>query len=160
MTEAQFGSLDIDSEPGVGTEVTVHLPQNENTTLVLSRLKSLERCLERMVESRREGAMALIKRPAGGGLWSQTLDGLAATPVVNPACDDEKSAAMALWTLSEEYAVLLASDKDGIESLMANNGTETIGIGICRVPADGTRVAQLLKQVFYSLKVPSAITKT
>jgi hypothetical protein len=155
LTEAQFGSLKIDSEPGVGTEATVYLPENERTTLVLSRMKSLERCLERIVESRRQALLCLVRWGADAR-WQAGIDTFACKPVINPSLENEKNSGVLMWTLSDAFAVVLAVDAQNTEAIVGKDN-DRFSVGACRVPEDGTRVAQLLKQALHQLKQPRLV---
>jgi signal transduction histidine kinase len=155
LTEAQFGSLQIDSEPGVGTEATVYLPGDEHTTLVLSRMKSLERCLARVVDARREALLFLIRRDRETR-WLDDVDLFAKTPLVNPSLDTEKTGGLLMWTLSDAFAVVLATDDRHVDAIIGDENAE-LSVGVCRVSEDGTRVAQLLKQALHRLKQPRAV---
>jgi signal transduction histidine kinase len=167
LTEAQCGSLKIESEPGVGTEATVYLPEDENTALVLSRIGSMERYLARVVDARKNSAFYVIHK-ADRARWGEILDGWKEKPRVNPTFEKEKDASFVLWTLGDRIATVQALDKGDVASMLqgcsnpqagvrATTASAQYTIGRCRVPEDGTRVAQLLKVALNRIKSPSPV---
>jgi signal transduction histidine kinase len=167
LTEVQYGSLGIESEPGVGTEVTVHLPEDENTILILSRIASMERRLARAVDARKECVFCVVQK-SDDARWSDITDGWDPKPVINPSTELEKSVAFAAWTFGDHVAALLSLDEEGVSSVVRESANRVAGepavpgtgrytVGLCRVPADGTRFGQLLKQGLNRSKEPSPV---
>jgi signal transduction histidine kinase len=167
LTEVQYGSLKIESEPGVGTEATVYLPEDENTALVLSRIGSMERCLTRVVEARK-GSEFYVIRKTDDSHWRDVVAKWTERPEVNPLFEREKNASFILWTLGDHIAALLALDRAVVTSVLRDcsnpqpgnqsvAGNANYTIARCRVPDDGTRIAPLLKAAFNRLKNPSPV---
>ena len=154
LTEVQYGSLEIESEPGVGTEVTVYLPEDETTTLTLSRLASMERCLARVAESCAEASFYVIQKDEQPS-WPDVIESWATNPVVNPSLELEKGASTFCWTVGTKTAVLLSADRRGIEDLHAPD--PRYAVARCRVPGDGYRLAPLLKLALNRIKTPDMV---
>lgn len=167
LTEVQYGSLEIESEPGVGTEVTVHLPEDENTILVLSRIASMERCLARVVDAKKECFFCVVQH-AGDLRWGGIMDAWEVKPVVNPLPESEKGGGFLAWTLGERVAALMSTDEGNLSPVVRDSANQRAGlanaqgsgryeVGLCRVPLDGARVGQLLKLGLNRAKEPSPV---
>jgi len=160
LTEVQYGSLEIESEPGVGTEVTVYLPEDENTALVLSRIRSMERCLTRVVEARKDATFCVIAK-TDDTHWSDVFAQWGIEPNTNPTFEMEKGASLVAWTLGNRVATVLSHDPKRIKSMLpslsepsGDTMTDAYGVSHCRVPEDGARVAKLLKLALNRIKSP------
>ncbi len=166
LTEVQYGSLYIESEPGVGTEATVYLPEDEETVLVLSRIGSMERCLATLVDARKDSVFYVIQK-TDSACWGDLFEDWPEKPEINPTLEMEKSASFVAWTLGNRTAVLLALDQDKVKSLPQGGESPPPGVGSaksaayaigrCHVPKDGTRVIQLLRLALNRIKDPSPI---
>jgi len=167
LTEVQHGTLEMESEPGVGTEATVYLPEDENTALVLSRIKSIDRCLTKIAESRKHAVFCVMQKINGAG-WNRLFDIWTKKPDINPASEMEKGISFGLWTLGDRIAAVLALDSADVSPVLraslnpqpnqkTASGSVRYLIGQCRVPEDGARVAQLLKLALNRIKNPSPV---
>jgi signal transduction histidine kinase len=166
LTEVQYGSLEIESEPGVGTEATVYLPEDEETVLVLSRISSMERCLARLVDARKDSVFSVIQKPDNAH-WADVFEDWPEKPELNPMVEMEKGASFVAWTLGSRTAALLALDQEKVKLLpqggasplpgVGSSRSAAYAIGRCHVPEDGTRVVQLLKLALNRIKDPSPI---
>jgi signal transduction histidine kinase len=96
LTEVQYGSLEIESEPGVGTEATVYLPEDEETVLVLSRISSMERCLARLVDARKDSVFSVIQKPDNAH-WADVFEDWPEKPELNPMVEMEKGELLPCW---------------------------------------------------------------
>jgi hypothetical protein len=108
LVEVQNGSLEFESELGVGTRVRVVLPADEVTFAVLGRVRSIGRVLGRLNGLRR-GVVCRVYRKVSSLPWDRVIEDSKSRPVVNPAVGDEKSGDEFLWTLSDRVAVSLAA---------------------------------------------------
>jgi two-component system sensor histidine kinase VicK len=166
LTEVQYGSLQIESEPGVGTEATVYLPEDEQTVLVLSRISAMERCLARLVDARKHSVFCVIQK-TDDARWTDLFEDWLVKPEINPTAELEKSASFVAWTLGNRTAALLALDQETVKALPQGGASPPPGVGSakgaayaigrCQVPDDGTRVVQLLKLAINRIKAPSPI---
>jgi signal transduction histidine kinase len=112
LAEVQNGSLDIESELGLGTRVSVSVPSDERTFALIGRLRSMDRVLPRLV-ARRQGVTSCVARNDASLPWSEFFEGWPARPVVNPVVDDEKSGECFAWTLGDRVAVAVFADAGG-----------------------------------------------
>lgn len=167
LAEAQYGSLEIESEPGVGTSAIIYLPEDENSTLILSRLGAVERRLTRLNDARSQALFCVLKK-TDDTPWADVVAGWTGGPLVNPSIDDERGTSPLLWTLGDHVAVGVAPDQESIASVFRSCSNSKIPsgaarrnahcvIGQCRIPEDGTRVAQLIKLALGRIKDPSPV---
>lgn len=151
LVEAQNGWMEVDSQLGIGTQVRVYLPQNQNTACMLRRLGQAKETVARSI-GRPLTFVALGK--ANSERWDDIVSAWQRDVLVNPERLPEASGEIRLWTISESLAfglVLDAANDEGIESLFGE-ASETepdshvmngISAGMCRVPAEGQTFAQM-----------------
>jgi hypothetical protein len=119
LLEAQGGWLDITSELGIGTAVTVRLPQDRQTRTTLARLGLVERLLRRCRENRRLAEVYVFGKFSDDN-WDDIAASWRERVSVNPL-DDETEAALRIWTLTSEMAVgvLVDPPRDSVEHTLA-----------------------------------------
>jgi signal transduction histidine kinase len=111
LAEVQNGFLDIVSELGVGTRVSVSVPADEPTFSLMSRMRSFERVLPRLLEGRKDATVTALRKDASAA-WIGIFDRWPAQPVVNPSIDEEKSGEFFAWTLGERVAIAACADTE------------------------------------------------
>jgi len=111
LVEAQHGWVDVDSQLGIGTAVTVCLPANRTTSAIMSRAKRAEAHLNRLLDVHRPAKFYMLGK-FNDENWVDIAREWEESPVVNPDSGDI-SATFGLWTLSSELAVAIRDDSDG-----------------------------------------------
>jgi signal transduction histidine kinase len=111
LVEAQGGSLEVNSELGIGTEVTVMIPADERTEYILGCIKSIRSHLERLQAERRPIAFYTIGK-SSGECWMNLVRTWVRQPVVNPGIEEHRWERFFVWTLSEYLAVALVAEDD------------------------------------------------
>ena len=153
LVEVLGGSLVVDSSLGVGTEVSVTLPQDAHTSTVIANIEAANRALSRVTPA--VGATFFVCRKGSEESWDEHIGRWPATPQVNPNHVPTDSG-LAVWTLGEQTAVVLntGGDNASFEDIF---GAADIGrhdwtihddgyaVARCRVPQDGVRATQLLR---------------
>lgn len=104
LTEVQHGNLAISSRPGIGTKVTVSLPETEQTVSAIGRIKSAERFLARLLASQRRAQLYVIKKDLSLS-WLELTGDWRRAPAINPT--DERDGPGSLWSLGDTTAVAL-----------------------------------------------------
>jgi signal transduction histidine kinase len=152
LMEAQGGSLGVESTIGIGTTVTLYVPQNAGTACVLRRMSQARRLLERYQRSRRSAAVYAL-----GKLTDDDWEDIAATwhahPIVNPETD--AAGAFHLWTIDGALAFAVVADRDAadrIEGVFSDRLVErddgayvfsSYAAGVCFTPGDATGFARV-----------------
>ena len=111
LAEVQNGSLEVESELGVGTRVSVSVPSDEQTFTLLSRVRSIDRVLSRLVGLRR-GIVLHVVRKDESSSWPEVFDGWPSKPAVNPVVDDEKTGMCYAWALGDRLALVVLAETD------------------------------------------------
>ena len=112
LVEVQNGSIEFQSELGVGTRATVALPADETTSTLLGRVKSIDRVVGKLVGSHRNVVCHVIYKEEFTP-WDRVIESSGGGPVVNPTMIEERPSSFFLWTLSECRAVALVAEKAG-----------------------------------------------
>lgn len=166
LVEAQHGKLEIESQLGVGTEVMVSLPEDERTAQVITRMKSIERCLTSAVTSNR-AALVYALRKEDRRDWEELVKDWPVRPRVNPSTECEREERFHLWALSKRVALALFVDdreKVDVDALFGPNRSgdhawardiDDYWIGRSRFPDDGSRPTRLINTALRRMKDPS-----
>jgi len=151
LVEAQGGSLDVESTLGIGTTVTVRLPQDQSTACVLTRMSQVREVLGRYRRSRRSAVFYAVGKIGDEG-WDDISGTWRTVPVVNP--ETTATGTFHLWTITGGLAVGIAADRgvrDAIEEVFAprhvacDDGAYLFSgyvVGACATPAEGAGFAQ------------------
>jgi signal transduction histidine kinase len=155
LAEVQNGSLEFESELGVGTRASVALPADEATFTVLGCVKSVGRVLARMSGLRR-GVVCRVYRKDRYLPWDHVIEDSGSRAVVNPTIGEERSGDDYLWTLSDQVAVSLAAEEpDAQGSYARDDRTQTspsrpsgYAVSSKRLSSHEARVARVLAFAF------------
>jgi len=153
LVEAQGGWLDIESELGIGTSVTVRIPQDRRTLTTLSRLRQAEHLVRACVETRRPATVYVLGKYNDDG-WEDIAASWQERAAINPSGVSPESR-LYVWTLSNEsaVAVLLEPGQDDVEALFGPNFVvceddafvfQSYAVGAAACPGEARRIAQLL----------------
>jgi len=154
LVEVLGGTLHVHSELGVGTCVTVTLPEDANTSDIMSRIDTIDRYLSRVV-SATGGASFFVLRKRADFEWDVCIDRwplIARRNPRQPEMDDD----VCVWTLGDSIAVAVRSgDADASFDALFGAAAEEqqawavhhdgYAIGRTIAPHDGVRTARLLK---------------
>jgi signal transduction histidine kinase len=110
LVEAQGGSLRVESQLGIGTDVTVSLPCDERTGYVLNCIKSMKYYLDRFLSEGKRITFYTIGKESND-CWINLSKRWVKNPVVNPPVDAELSERFVIWPLSEYLAAAIMVDK-------------------------------------------------
>ena len=105
-----------------------YLPEDEETVLVLSRISSMERCLARLVEARKDSIFCVIQK-TDDVRWADLFEDWPEKPESNPTVVMEKGASFVAWTLGNRTAVLLALDQEKVKLLPQGGASPLPGVG-------------------------------
>jgi signal transduction histidine kinase len=111
LVEAQGGSIDVNSQLGIGTEVTVMIPADERTGYILGCVKSVRAHLERLQAEGRPIAFYSIGKDSGD-CWMNLARNWSRQPVINPGIEEHRWERFFMWTLSEYLAVAMVVTDD------------------------------------------------
>jgi len=166
LIEVQNGRLDIESRLGVGTEVTVSLPEDELSATILRRLSAAQECLAEAVSSGGAATFYTLKKSDGNN-WEDHVRGWVVQPVVNRLPEDDRRHEFSVWTLGEKLAVGVHVDEDRGASMKSVFGSHLdeagdyathgngYSIGRTHAPEDGTRVGTLIYSSLKRMRYPS-----
>ena len=160
LTEVQDGTLTVESEPGVGTEAAVYLPEDPVTAEVVARIKSIERCI---LNQLRKGVFVYALRKYESKQWPDIVGPWLTKPVMNPSERDEEGASFLLWTLGEDVAVAVgtrACDPGLVRGAGEGDwatSAEGYMVGRAFAPAEGSRMTQLINLAFNRMKNASPV---
>jgi hypothetical protein len=153
LVDVQNGRLEVESELGVGTEVSVSLPSDKETFLLLGRVKSIERVLGK-IANYQDGVSFYALRKGDSRSWNDLAEHWPTSPVVNPSAEDEKNGDFFLWELSDRIALSLVLKREPrLEALFGqihythDNHAEHIDrytITSCHLAADEARVSKVI----------------
>jgi signal transduction histidine kinase len=147
LVEAQGGWLDITSELGIGTSVSVLIPQSRHTACVLARARRACDVAGSSLRARRSLAFYVLAKSDGED-WEDISRSWLRTPMVNPRKDAATGNDFFIWTINQDLAFALLLQRDDIgppdparifapqfikcddESFMFNN----YAIGACYAP--------------------------
>jgi signal transduction histidine kinase len=106
LAEVQNGTLECESELGVGTRVSAALPADEETFALVGRVRSMERVLGRLAGLHRDATLHVLSKN-GSSPWERVFEAWTPGLVVEPAPDDERSGARYAWTFGERAALVV-----------------------------------------------------
>jgi len=112
LVEAQDGWIDITSELGIGTTVSVLVPQNRHTACVLARARRACDIADGSLSSRRPLSFYALGKIDGED-WEDISGSWLRTPAVNPAREQAAGADFLLWTINQELAFALVTQRSG-----------------------------------------------
>jgi signal transduction histidine kinase len=149
LVEAQDGWLDITSELGIGTKVSVFIPQDRHTACVLSRTRRANDLVTSSLGARRPLTFFALGKLDGEN-WDDICRSWRHAPVVNPGKDATIGNTFHMWTINKELAVALLLERgtDEIPGLEALFGSRFVqcdessymlngyAVGACRAPAE------------------------
>jgi signal transduction histidine kinase len=144
LVEAQDGWLDISSELGIGTKVSVLVPQSRHTACVLARTRTACEVAEAWLGARRPLSIYVLGKLDGED-WEDIFRSWSRTPAVNPTKLDAAGASFQAWTIDKELAFVLLPDRGDPAELFAPDFitydessfiVSNYAIGACEVPAD------------------------
>jgi signal transduction histidine kinase len=106
LVEAQDGWLDIESELGIGTRVSVLIPQSRHTACVLARARRACDVAEKALGSRRPLAFYVMGKVDGED-WDDISLSWLRTPTVNPVREELSGNDFLVWTIDKGLAFAL-----------------------------------------------------
>ncbi|MGD8413190.1 MAG: HAMP domain-containing sensor histidine kinase [Candidatus Latescibacterota bacterium] len=112
LVEAQDGRLDVTSELGIGTSVSVIVPQSRHTACVMARTKRACHVAEASLRARRPLSFYLLGK-LDGEHWEDISGSWLRTPVVNPARDATAGEDFLMWTINQDLAFALLLQREG-----------------------------------------------
>ncbi len=170
LVEAQGGSLEVNSELGIGTEVTVMIPADDRTEYILGCVKSVRSHLKRLQAEGRPIAFYTIGKDSGD-CWMNLARTWSRQPVINPGIEEHRWERFFMWTLSEYLAVaiVVTDDAEDIRRDLLGGGDDTYesalyeatlfgtdgalygkaarydgySVGVCLAPEEGESLARL-----------------
>jgi signal transduction histidine kinase len=149
LVEAQDGWLDIVSELGIGTRVSVFVPQDRHTACVLSRTRRACDLVTSWLGARRTLTLFTLGKLDGED-WDDICRSWSHAPVVNPGKDIAAGSTFHMWTINKELAiaVLLGHGEDEMPDLAGLFGPQFVqceessfmfsgyAVGACRAPSE------------------------
>ena len=154
LLEAQNGWLDIVSQLGIGTKVSVYVPQNRNTSCVVSRMTGVNQLVQRGLGAhRRLRLYALGKYDTED--WEDIRQSWRSEPVVNPNLASTSGETFYLWTVNTGLSIAVLVESAGAETVEEVFGPQFVqkdessymfkgyAIGECHAPGEASTFAQL-----------------
>jgi len=112
LVEAQDGWLDIKSELGIGTRVSVLVPQSRHTACVLDRTRRACDLADSSLGARRPISFYAFGKIDGED-WKDISRSWLRTPTVNPTKEDIAGSEFLVWTINQELAFALVLQRAG-----------------------------------------------
>jgi signal transduction histidine kinase len=106
LVEAQDGRLDIKSQIGIGTKVSVLIPQDRHTACVLSRMRQSGELVANSIGARR-GVTYFALGKLDGEDWKDICSTWRRAPTINPSRDSTAGSTFYMWTIDSSLAVAL-----------------------------------------------------
>jgi signal transduction histidine kinase len=149
LVEAQDGWLNIKSELGIGTTVSVYVPQGRHTACVLSRTRRACDLADSALGARRPVAFYALGKEDGEN-WDDICNSWRRTPGLNPGADVPAGSTFHIWTVDKElaFAMLLEhghDDAPGPEEVFGSQYVQCdessfmfngYAVGACYAPAE------------------------
>jgi len=115
LVEAQDGWLDIASEIGIGTNVSVLVPQSRNTACVMGRARMACDLADSALGARRPVSFYALGKDDGED-WDDIFRSWPMMPVVNARKDASVGTNFHVWTINKELAIALLLEHHAGES--------------------------------------------
>jgi signal transduction histidine kinase len=112
LVEAQDGWMDIESELGIGTTVSVLVPQSRHSACVLARARRACDVADGSLSARRPLSFYVLGKLDGED-WEDISRSWLHTPTVNPTRDETAGKEFLLWTINHELAFALFLQRRG-----------------------------------------------
>jgi signal transduction histidine kinase len=116
LIEAQGGGVQIDSKIGIGTTVSVHVPQDRTTACLLTRMAHARDVMERYTVAKRSAAFFVLGKPTDDD-WDDIARTWPLQPAVNPQSRTRVGGSFHLWTINGSLAVAVLADHDKTSSI-------------------------------------------
>lgn len=116
LVEAQDGRIDIVSQLGIGTKVSVLIPQDRHTACVLSRMRQSSELVASSLGARR-GVTYFALGKQDGEDWKDIISTWRRSPAVNPDRDATAGNTFHVWTIDKELAVALLVEHGNADEL-------------------------------------------
>jgi signal transduction histidine kinase len=153
LVEAQDGWLAVRSQIGIGTTVSVFIPQDRHTACVLSRMRRLNELVTSTLTARRPVALYALGKTDGEG-WEDIFGSWPRPPAVNPDRKMNATDNFYAWTIDAALAiaVLLERGDQTPESVFGSRFVQAddasymfsgYAVGVCHAPAEANSLAQL-----------------
>jgi signal transduction histidine kinase len=114
LVEAQDGWLDIVSQLGLGTKVSVFIPQNRTTACLLSRSRTAHELVKTSLGARRPVSLYVL-----GKLDVENWEDICGTwpriPAINPRRDESSGKTFFIWTINNSLAIALYLEHTGMD---------------------------------------------
>ncbi|NIM19026.1 MAG: hypothetical protein GTO51_01415 [Candidatus Latescibacteria bacterium] len=123
LIEAQGGTIDVESQLGIGTAVKIRLPCDERTGYLLDCIRSMKTHLERVLAENRQVAFYSIGKESGE-CWINLAQTWRKQPMINPTVDEKSGENLYLWTLSEYLAVAIMANGEVDELIKRIKGDD------------------------------------
>jgi len=112
LVEAQDGWLDIESQLGIGTRVSVFVPQSRHTACVLARTRRACDVAQAYVGARRPLSLYAFGKIDGED-WEDISRSWLRSPAINPNRDEMAANDFLFWTINQEFAFALVLQRAG-----------------------------------------------
>lgn len=154
LVEVQGGSFRVQSQIGLGTDVSFFLPIDERTGYILKTLHIVKQCIDRLRRKDVPVTFCTIGKESGE-CWVNLCNTWQTAPEINLEEDDVRDEGFLLWTLSEYIAVAVLIGEENSSSpqvLFEKNGRpngknafrfDGFSIGCATLLQDGERLEQL-----------------
>lgn len=154
LLEAQNGWFHVASRLGIGTRVSAYVPQNRNTSCVLSRMTSLNRILQRTLSAHHRLRLYALGK-CDNEDWEDIRKSWRNAPLVNPAAGAIALDTFFLWTINTGLALaalvegseaVTVADVFGPSFVQKDESTymfKGYTVGECRAPGEASTLAQL-----------------
>ncbi len=155
LTEAMGGWLTVDSQLGIGTEVTVALPKDARTAGLLRRLAAIRDLIEH-ARAREASTRVHMLYKSHQEHWDDIASSWTMTPVVN--CDDaiDDGRRFHLWTINEHLAIAVVNEPEEtheVGQLLHDHAVriedgaymlDGLAVGTADGPSEGASLARLV----------------
>lgn len=154
LVEVQGGSFRVESQIGIGTDVSFFLPIDERTGYILQTLNIVKQCIDRLRRKDIPVTFCTIGKESGE-CWMNLCGDWRTVPEINLGEEEVKDEGFLMWALSEYIAIGVMIGEENSHSpqeLFEKNGRpngkdayryDGFAVGFARLPQDGTRLEQL-----------------
>jgi signal transduction histidine kinase len=109
LVEAQDGWLEIVSQLGLGTKVSVFIPQNRHTACLMSRCRTAHGLVTTALGARRPVSLYVLGKLDEEN-WEDICGSWPRIPVINPRRDEAGGKTFHMWTVNNSLAIALLLD--------------------------------------------------